>query len=130
MLAFVLPRRGRNKVAATLVDAIEQYLLVMRAMSSAIMILSVWTIAARAADSVTQGETVAFLPGVMGNAFYVTMECGIRAEAAKYGFKIDIQGPQQFDPTLQTPIVNAAWRRSLPVCRPTPRRCSSRSLRL
>jgi len=43
----------------------------------------------------------------MGNAFYVTMECGIRAEAAKYGFKIDIQGPQQFDPTLQTPILNA-----------------------
>ena len=43
----------------------------------------------------------------MGNAFYVTMERGIRSEANKYGFKIDIQGPQQFDPTLQTPIVNA-----------------------
>jgi ribose transport system substrate-binding protein len=43
----------------------------------------------------------------MGNAFYVSMECGIRAEAAKYGFKINIQGPQQFDPSLQTPIVNA-----------------------
>jgi ribose transport system substrate-binding protein len=64
-------------------------------------------ISASAADSETQGKTVAFVPGVMGNAFYVTMECGIRDEAAKYGFKINIQGPQQFDASLQTPIVNA-----------------------
>jgi ribose transport system substrate-binding protein len=64
-------------------------------------------ISASAADSETQGKTVAFVPGVMGNAFYVTMECGIRDEAAKYGLKINIQGPQQFDPSLQTPIVNA-----------------------
>jgi ribose transport system substrate-binding protein len=96
-----------NRVAATLMNAIKQYLLVMRAMSAAIVILSAWTIAARAADSETQGKTIAFVPGVMGNAFYVTMERGIRDEAAKYGFKIDIQGPQQFDPTLRTPIVNA-----------------------
>jgi ribose transport system substrate-binding protein len=96
-----------SKVVATLMDAIKQYLLVMRATSAAIVILSAWIIAARAADSETQGKTIAFVPGVMGNAFYVTMERGIRDEAAKYGFKIDIQGPQQFDPTLQTPIVNA-----------------------
>ena len=35
------------------------------------------------------------------------MECGIRAEAAKYGFKINFQGAQAFDPALQIPIVNA-----------------------
>ncbi|MBV9672616.1 MAG: substrate-binding domain-containing protein [Verrucomicrobia bacterium] len=62
---------------------------------------------ASAADSTTQGKTIAFVPGVMGNAFYVSMECGIRDEALKYGFHINIQGPQQFDPSLQTPIVNA-----------------------
>ena len=61
---------------------------------------------ALAADAATQGKTVAFVPGVVGNAFYISMECGIRAEAEKYGFTVNMQGPQQFDPTLQTPIVN------------------------
>lgn len=60
-----------------------------------------------AADSATQGKEIAFVPGVTGNAFYVSMECGIRAEAAKYGFKINFQGAQAFDPALQIPIVNA-----------------------
>lgn len=61
---------------------------------------------ALAADAATQGKTIAFVPGVVGNAFYISMECGIRAEAEKYGFTVNMQGPQQFDPTLQTPIVN------------------------
>ena len=95
------------KVAAALADAIKRCLLVIRAVSPAILMLFAPAIAAQAADSETQGKSIAFVPGVMGNAFYVTMERGIRSEAAKYGFKIDIQGPQQFDPTLQTPIVNA-----------------------
>jgi ribose transport system substrate-binding protein len=56
--------------------------------------------------SATQGKVVAFVPGVAGNAFYISMECGIRAEAAKYGFQINTQGAQQFDPSLQTPIIN------------------------
>ncbi len=62
---------------------------------------------ASAANSATQGKSIAFVPGVTGNAFYISMECGIRSEAEKYGFKVNVQGPQQFDPSLQTPIVNA-----------------------
>ena len=62
---------------------------------------------AAAADAQTQGKKVAFVPGVTGNAFYVSMECGIRSEAAKYGFVINLQGAQAFDPTLQIPIVDA-----------------------
>jgi ribose transport system substrate-binding protein len=54
----------------------------------------------------TQGKVIAFVPGVAGNAFYISMECGIRSEAAKYGFQINTQGAQQFDPSLQTPIIN------------------------
>jgi ribose transport system substrate-binding protein len=96
-----------KKAAAALKDGINQYWFMMRAISPGIAILFACTIPARAADSQTEGKTIAFVPGVMGNAFYVTMERGIRSEAAKYGFKIDIQGAQQFDPTLQTPIVNA-----------------------
>ena len=66
-----------------------------------------WTMSASADNSATQGKTVAFVPGVTGNAFYVSMECGIRSEALKYGFTINFQGAQAFDPSLQTPIVNA-----------------------
>jgi ribose transport system substrate-binding protein len=61
---------------------------------------------ALAADAATQGKEIAFVPGVVGNAFYISMECGIRSEAEKYGFTVKMQGAQQFDPTLQTPIVN------------------------
>src|SRR6476619_2203124 len=106
-VAFHFAFAAANKVAATFMDTIKQYLLVIRTMSPAIVILFVLTIASRAADPETQGKIIAFVPGVMGNAFYVSMECGLRAEAAKYGFKINIQGAQQFDPSLQTPIVNA-----------------------
>ena len=47
------------------------------------------------------------LAGVKGDEFYITMNCGAQAEAKKLGVSLDFQGPDQFDPTLQTPIVNA-----------------------
>ncbi|MEV5750408.1 ABC transporter substrate-binding protein [Actinoallomurus sp. NPDC052308] len=53
-----------------------------------------------------KGKTISFVPGVSGDSFYITMQCGIQAEAAKNGVKVDMQAPQQFDASLQTPIVN------------------------
>ncbi len=47
------------------------------------------------------------IAGVKGDEFYITMNCGAQAEAKKLGASLDFQGPDQFDPTLQTPIVNA-----------------------
>jgi ribose transport system substrate-binding protein len=47
------------------------------------------------------------LAGVKGDQFYITMNCGAQAEAKKLGATVDFQGPDQFDATLQTPIVNA-----------------------
>jgi ribose transport system substrate-binding protein len=47
------------------------------------------------------------LAGVKGDEFYITMNCGAQAEAQKQGVTIDFQGPDQFDASLQTPIVNA-----------------------
>ncbi|HEY3684210.1 MAG TPA: ABC transporter substrate-binding protein [Streptosporangiaceae bacterium] len=52
------------------------------------------------------GKDIAFVPGVSGDSFYITMGCGIRSEAKKYGLKINEQAPQQFDPSQQTPIVS------------------------
>ena len=46
------------------------------------------------------------IAGVKGDEFYITMDCGAQAEAEKLGVELDFQGPDQFDATLQTPIVN------------------------
>jgi ribose transport system substrate-binding protein len=47
-----------------------------------------------------------FVQGVAGDGFYVTMGCGIKAEASKIGnISVNIQGPSQFDSTLQNPII-------------------------
>ena len=52
--------------------------------------------------------TIAFIQGVIGDNFYITMDCGARAKAEALGnITIDTQGPDRFDQTLQTPILNA-----------------------
>jgi len=53
-----------------------------------------------------KGKDIAFVPGVSGDSFYITMGCGIKSEAKKYGLKINEQAPKEFDPSQQTPIVN------------------------
>ncbi len=58
----------------------------------------------------TAGKTykMSFIQGVAGDGFYVTMGCGIQAEAKKLGnVTVNIQGPSQFDPTLQNPIIES-----------------------
>ncbi|HEX4692777.1 MAG TPA: ABC transporter substrate-binding protein [Solirubrobacteraceae bacterium] len=47
------------------------------------------------------------IAGVKGDEFYITMNCGAKAEAQAKGATLDFQGPDQFDASLQTPIVNA-----------------------
>ena len=50
-----------------------------------------------------------FIQGVAGDGFYVTMGCGMQAEAKKLGdATVNIQGPTSFDATLQNPIIEAA----------------------
>jgi ribose transport system substrate-binding protein len=51
------------------------------------------------------------IAGVKGDEFYITMNCGAQAEAAKSGVELDFQGPDQFDASLQTPIVNGVIAR-------------------
>ena len=47
------------------------------------------------------------IAGVKGDEFYITMNCGAQAQAKKLGVSLNFQGPDQFDPSLQTPVVNA-----------------------
>lgn len=52
-------------------------------------------------------KTIAFVQGVAGDEFYITMQCGIEAKAKELGYTVTTQGPQKFDPTLQKPIVDS-----------------------
>ncbi|MCD1269916.1 substrate-binding domain-containing protein [Microbacterium sp. MEC084] len=53
------------------------------------------------------GYKIAFVQGVAGDEFYITMECGIKEAAQAEGATVEVQGPEKFDPTLQKPIVDA-----------------------
>ena len=50
---------------------------------------------------------LAFVPGVIGDAFYVTMQCGIQDEAKNLGVSVTTSGPQKFDSTLQQPVLSS-----------------------
>lgn len=54
-----------------------------------------------------QGYKLAFVQGVAGDAFYITMQCGIETEAKAQGATVTTQGAQKFDPTLQTPVLQS-----------------------
>jgi ribose transport system substrate-binding protein len=55
----------------------------------------------------SDAKNIAFIQGVAGDQFYITMQCGIEAAAKTAGAKVEVQGPQKFDPTLQKPIVDS-----------------------
>jgi len=55
----------------------------------------------------SNNKQIAFVQGVAGDEFYITMECGIKEKAAELGYTVTTQGPQKFDPTLQKPIVDS-----------------------
>jgi ribose transport system substrate-binding protein len=57
------------------------------------------------------GYTMTLIAGVRGDQFYITMNCGAQAEARKQGVDLDFQGPDQFEASLQTPIVNAVTQK-------------------
>jgi ribose transport system substrate-binding protein len=51
--------------------------------------------------------TIAYVPGATGVAFYDTLLSGMKAKAASLGMSVLYQGSPNFDPTDQTPIVEA-----------------------
>jgi ribose transport system substrate-binding protein len=63
--------------------------------------------AVAAPPKATKNYNIPFIQGVTGDQFYITMQCGAEAEAAKLGVTVKTQGPQKFDPTLQKPILDS-----------------------
>jgi ribose transport system substrate-binding protein len=51
--------------------------------------------------------TIALVPGLTTDPFYITMHAGAAAEAKKLGVKLIWQGGPTFSPTTQLPVVNS-----------------------
>src|SRR3546814_17960782 len=52
-----------------------------------------------------EGYSIAFVPGVAGAEFYITLECGIKEAAEAAGATGSVQGPEKLDPTDGTTVV-------------------------
>jgi len=59
------------------------------------------------ASTSSKSYNLSFIQGVAGDGFYVTMGCGMQAEAKKLGDTVNIQGPAQFESSLQNPIIES-----------------------
>lgn len=57
---------------------------------------------ARAAD-----HKVTYIQGLTGNPFYTTVTCGAASAAKRLGVEFSAQGPRNYDPALQTQVLNA-----------------------
>jgi ABC-type sugar transport system substrate-binding protein len=53
------------------------------------------------------GKSIELIVGTKSDDFYVTMECGAEAEAAKLGVHLTVNGPPDFSVSEQAPILNA-----------------------
>jgi len=62
---------------------------------------------ASSGDSGKKNYKMTLVAGVKGDEFYITMNCGAQAKAKELGATLDFQGPDEFDASQQTPIVNA-----------------------
>ncbi|AYJ50455.1 ABC transporter substrate-binding protein [Rhodococcus sp. P1Y] len=69
--------------------------------------VSAMFLAGCSSDSGGDSNKIAFIQGVSGDEFYISMQCGIEAAAQEAGVTVDVQGPVKFDPTLQKPIVDS-----------------------
>lgn len=58
-------------------------------------------------------RTVALVYGIKGDAFYVTMQKGAQAKADELGVELLADGPSQWNPAIQTPIVDAMIARKV-----------------
>lgn len=78
-------------------------------LSSAAVLASGFLAACGAAENGAGGDgpTLAFVQGVAGDEFYISMQCGIEQAAEEAGATVDVQGPEAFDPSLQLPIVDS-----------------------
>jgi ribose transport system substrate-binding protein len=66
---------------------------------------------ASASSSAAKHYTIAYVPGATGVSFYDTLVDGMRTQAKTMGMSVIYQGSPNFDPSDQTPVVEAVCSR-------------------
>lgn len=66
---------------------------------------------ASAAHAQDKDVNITLVPGLTTDAFYITMNRGAQAAAEALGINVDFQGAEEFDPVLQTPVLDAVIAR-------------------
>lgn len=79
----------------------------MKKIAAALAAVLVSTTAVTAASLKPADITIALIYGIKGDPFYVTMEKGARAKAEELGIMLVADGPSQWNPSLQTPLIDA-----------------------
>jgi ribose transport system substrate-binding protein len=67
--------------------------------------------AAKSSDKADKHYTIAFIPGCTCDPYYSTETAGFEAEAKAQGVTSIVQGPANFNPAEQTPVLQAVARR-------------------
>jgi ribose transport system substrate-binding protein len=73
-------------------------------LASTFLLFAGWNDPASAAD---KKYTIALIPGLTTDAFYITMHKGAQAAADALGVNLVFQGAPKFDPEQQVPVLNA-----------------------
>ena len=83
-----------------------------RLLRTAALAAAVGTAAATGATAQDNEDiTITLVPGLTTDAFYITMNRGAQAAAEALGITVDFQGAEEFDPVLQTPVLDAVIAR-------------------
>lgn len=61
--------------------------------------------------SAQEDITITLVPGLTTDAFYITMNAGAQAAAEALGITVNFQGAEEFNPTLQVPVLDAVIAR-------------------
>ncbi|BBE73524.1 ABC transporter substrate-binding protein [Oharaeibacter diazotrophicus] len=84
----------------------------MRKLFTAVAALAVGVAAlAGAAEAADKKFTIALVPGLTTDAFYISMRKGAEAAAAAVGAELVFQGAPDFNPVLQVPVLDAVIAR-------------------
>lgn len=105
-----MQRRHRMDQAGARSSRSRRVALSAGALSAAALVagVSVAPVAAAAhAPKAKQHFTIALVPGLTTDPFYITMQNGAAAEAKKLGVTLTWQGGPTFSPSTQLPVVNS-----------------------
>ncbi len=75
------------------------------------LLAGAWALCFGAAVQAQDDIDIVLVPGLTTDAFYITMNKGAQAAADALGIKVDFQGAEDFNPTLQIPVLESVIAR-------------------